>query len=270
MYPIIELAGKEIGTYALFAIAGFVICGLFASRRARVYDIGSEDIVILILCIAGGLLIGGHILYGITNIFKICAAFARLTEFNLKIVVQILAVGFGGSVFYGGFLGACAAIGIYSRFCKRVRRADLFDLLAVCTPLFHTFGRIGCFFGGCCYGIESAFGFIVYDNKLSPDINGVVRFPVQLLESLLNLIIFLILARLLKKERLKGKLIYIYMMLYPIVRFATEFLRGDEIRGIWFGFSTSQWISAVLFIFAAVALGKDVPACFRFKEKTKR
>ena len=45
-------------------------------------------------------------------------------------------------------------------------------------------------------------------------------------------------------------MIYIYMLIYPVVRFILEFFRGDEIRGIWFGLSTSQWISIALFAFA--------------------
>jgi prolipoprotein diacylglyceryltransferase len=33
------------------------------------------------------------------------------------------------------------------------------------------------------------------------------------------------------------------------VRFSTEFLRGDAIRGVWGPFSTSQWISLALFVY---------------------
>ncbi len=57
-----------------------------------------------------------------------------------------------------------------------------------------------------------------------------------------------------KKEKAKDKLVYIYLMIYPAVRFGLEFLRGDEIRGILFGLSTSQWISIALFAFSAVSL----------------
>lgn len=34
-----------------------------------------------------------------------------------------------------------------------------------------------------------------------------------------------------------------YLVLYAICRFVLEFLRGDSVRGIWFGLSISQWIS---------------------------
>ena len=45
------------------------------------------------------------------------------------------------------------------------------------------------------------------------------------------------------------------MLVYPVVRFSLEFLRGDEIRGFLFGLSTSQWISILLFVYALLRLG---------------
>ena len=54
---------------------------------------------------------------------------------------------------------------------------------------------------------------------------------------------------------MKDKLIYVYMLIYPVVRFILEFLRGDEIRGFLFGLSTSQWISILLFVYALIRLG---------------
>jgi len=37
--------------------------------------------------------------------------------------------------------------------------------------------------------------------------------------------------------------------MYAIVRFFDEFLRGDKVRGIWYGFSTAQWISMGILIY---------------------
>ena len=54
----------------------------------------------------------------------------------------------------------------------------------------------------------------------------------------------------LKKGLLKGKAAYLYMALYAIMRFFVEFLRGDEMRNFIFMFSTSQFISIFVGIFA--------------------
>ena len=80
------------------------------------------------------------------------------------------------------------------------------------------------------------------------------RLPVQLFESALNLLIFLFILYLFKKSIMTDKLIFVYMLVYPVVRFTLEFFRGDEIRGFLFGLSTSQWISILLFVTAIIGL----------------
>ena len=53
---------------------------------------------------------------------------------------------------------------------------------------------------------------------------------------------------------MESRLIYCYLLTYPVIRFITEFFRGDVNRGIFFGLSTSQWFSILLFIFALILL----------------
>jgi len=53
---------------------------------------------------------------------------------------------------------------------------------------------------------------------------------------------------LMKKGIQKGRLFYIYLLSYSVLRFINEFLRGDEIRGFVLGISTSQLISILIFI----------------------
>ena len=100
----------------------------------------------------------------------------------------------------------------------------------------------------------SNFGFTVYGNEYVPNLNGVCRFPVQLLESACNFLIFGAILFLLLKGKLKGKLFFVYLMAYSVVRFADEFLRGDEIRGFILGLSTSQFISVIIFPLAALGM----------------
>ena len=77
-----------------------------------------------------------------------------------------------------------------------------------------------------------------------PYANGVVRFPVQLLESALNLALFGVLYGMLRGEKGKDHLLSLYLGCYALLRFGLEFLRGDDmLRGIWWGLSTSQWVS---------------------------
>lgn len=266
MFPVFYIFGKQIGMYGVCAVLGFLAVGLVGARLGKRRGIASEDIILGVLAAAIGLFVGGHILFGLTNIGTLVQLFGNIGSYTVRGFLYGLGAVFGGSVFYGGLLGGIAAIFIFCRISKSIDRNDLLDIMAVCVPLFHTFGRIGCFLGGCCYGIPSSFGFTVTENQINPAVCGVNRFPVQLIEAGCNLVIFFVLLKFFGKERLSGRMMYIYLLIYPVVRFVLEFFRGDEIRGIWFGLSTSQWISIALFAFAICKM--TVIAC-RARAETK-
>lgn len=264
MFPYFTLFGKVIGSYALISIIGLIVCCIVTVRLGKKYKIELEDIILAAVAVGIGLILGGHILYGITNIDDMIAEFQSSDALTFHQVWTILVSAFGGMVFYGGFLGGLLGLSVFARFSSCNSREYFFDLYAVITPLFHVFGRIGCFLGGCCYGIESSFGFTVTGNTLVPELNGVCRFPVQLVEAACNLVLFLILLILFHSERHSKRLTYIYMLMYSPIRFCLEFLRGDAIRGIWMGLSTSQWISLILFVIAAI---QTVRYCFRVQSE---
>ena len=82
--------------------------------------------------------------------------------------------------------------------------------------------------------------------------NEIPLFPTQIVESICNLLIFVILTITYKKYIGTYKTVGLYCILYSIVRFILEFFRGDLIRGIYLGLSTSQWISIALLILGLV------------------
>ena len=253
MFPTFEIFGKTIGMYGVCAVLGLAACVIFATRVFKKIGLFFEDVMLICAVVSIGILLGGSFLYGLTHIRELIHLVPDIDSF--KKFIAVIRYCFGGSVFYGGFFGMILALNIYMKHMKFKDKTYIKDGIYTSIPLFHCFGRIGCFLGGCCYGIESAFGFITYDNKLSPGINGVRRFPVSLLESLINLIIFLILYfAFFKRGKCKGSIIYIYMLMYPFARFFIEFLRDDAIRGFIGPFSTSQWISIILFVVAVCVL----------------
>ncbi|MBD5156630.1 MAG: prolipoprotein diacylglyceryl transferase [Butyrivibrio sp.] len=256
MFPTFEFMGKTIGVYGLCSIAGLVVAGTVMYNLVKKKGIYAQDITLLAVAVAVGMFVGGHIVYGITHIPEIIDLFKNMPRYTAREFWRALGGCFGGMVFYGGLIGSFICIAVFKKFqiAANLQKTNIMDAYSVVVPLFHVFGRIGCFLGGCCYGIESSFGFIVTGNQLSPGVNDVRRFPVQLVEAGCNLIIFLVLLVLYKKGRAKDKLIYIYLLIYPAVRFGLEFLRGDEIRGFLFGLSTSQWISIGLFAFSVISL----------------
>ncbi len=252
MFPQFEFFGKTIGMYGICAVLGLIICGAVGYLCVKNRGEEPEDMILAVVFVGIGITIGGHLLFGLTNISKILAYFQTIDKFSFKEFFNLTAETFGGSVFYGGFIGSLIAISIYGKLRKK--RVLYLDILAFSTPLFHTFGRIGCFLAGCCYGVECDFGFTAHGNVLIDAVNDISRFPVQLLEASFNFILFFILINFFRKEKHTGKLIYIYMASYAVIRFCTEFLRGDEIRGFFLFFSTSQWISLIIFPISIIML----------------
>ena len=135
--------------------------------------------------------------------------------FSLKKVLDNL-IG-GGIVFYGGVLGAIFSVAISCRILKRDFRQTV-DHIIPAFPLFHAIARLGCFFGGCCYGIVWRYGIAMEDMPDFP------RVPVQLLESLCCVLIF---VGLLIADRIRGTEKYnmeIYLVSYAVCRYFLEFL----------------------------------------------
>lgn len=249
MFPGFDLFGKFISSYTLAALSGVFAAGIFAILKYKKRTGNSYPMLITLLFSSIGVGVGGSLLYGITNIryWQYIFSFDTFEE-----LINNIAYVFGGSVFYGGLIGGIIA-GMITIKVKKYPAADITDCAAPTVALFHTFGRVGCFLGGCCYGVESDFGFI-YHNALIESANGVRRFPVQLFEAGFELILFIVLWRLLEAKRLKGRLFLLYLLIYPVGRFVLEFFRGDEYRGFIFGLSTSQFISVLLFSAAGVGL----------------
>lgn len=247
MYPFIYLFGKQISTYTVMAVIGLLVTGFFFCKLIKKRGLDDNEGIIFLLISCIGILLGAKILYALTNIDK----FFLITKVKtIKDFFTFMSILFGGGVFYGGLLGGCLAGVIYVKI-RKLPFSIYADTAAVSIPLFHSIARLGCFLGGCCYGIESSFGFIASNNNFT-DIGTVRRFPVQVLESIINLLIFLFLLYLLKKKILEGKLLYIYLLLYAVARFLLEYLRGDEIRGFVLGLSTSQFISVVIVLILLV------------------
>ena len=269
MYPNINVFGYNIGTYSICAVIGMIAAVLYVKfsvgKRIK-YD--SVQIINVAVVSGLGVFLGAHLLFAVTKWETLITVIADPGDnfSSPESAIQTFISIFGGMVFYGGLIGGLIAGFWYIRNLKHIKLDPWFyaDIYAPAIPLFHVFGRIGCFLGGCCYGMESRWGF-VYHSAPVPESNGVVRLPIQLFEAAGNLILFFFLHQMSKKPHSKGTLILTYLIIYPVMRFIIEFFRGDEIRGMVLGLSTSQWISIGLILFSTVFLFrrkniKDEPA----------
>ena len=252
MLPNIEFLGNVFSYYQIALLFGIFAAGIHGCVIAHKNKLDYSEFIILALFIFLGVFLGCPILYAIVNyknIINVIQNINRIDSFQMFASAMIFI--FGGTVFYGGLIGGLTA-GFITIKKNNIYRRYL-DIVAVNIPLFHAFGRIGCFLTGCCYGIESRIGF-TYNHSLVESANGVNRFPVQLLEASFNLLLFFVLKYLYNKEKFKDNLLYVYLYTYATFRFFFEFLRGDAYRGIWLFLSTSQIISILIIIFVSILL----------------
>ncbi len=170
-----------------------------------------------------------------------------IVEWKTFIKEPLSLLSSNGFVVYGGIIGGVAAAFLYFKI-KKLDFWEYFDLVLPSVALAQAFGRIGCFLAGCCYGREtdSFIGIVFTHSDFAP--NGVKLIPTQLISSAGMFLIAGILFWYAKKERKKGTVGALYLILYSIGRFFVEFLRNDY-RGEVGIFSTSQFIS--LFMLAA-------------------
>lgn len=134
---------------------------------------------------------------------------------------------------------------------RKENASNFYNFAAPAIPLFHVFGRLGCFFGGCCYGKPASWGFAMASD---PEI---LRVPVQLIESGCNLLIFAALMIYEKRTEIGNRhTLRAYLTMYAVCRFILEFFRGDSERGLWGPLSTSQIISAIILICCIVSFTK--------------
>ena len=148
MFPGFYIFEKYISSYVLTSLAGiFTACPLAIHHYKKR---GGNDISMIFVFLFGGIgcMFGMHLLYGITNIQQWGSLFSAPTFGDWWEAAQLI---FGGAVFYGGLIGGLIA-GFLSIRYQKLDPAVVSDCAAPSIALFHMFGRIGCFLGGCCYG----------------------------------------------------------------------------------------------------------------------
>ena len=229
----IQIGPVTIHIYGLMMGMGFIAAYLVTDYRGKKKGFNTDIIFGILWCSVIGGMLGSRLLYYIVELPAILKDPSILWDFQI------------GYVVYGGIIGGVLANYIYCR-KKKVHFIEYFDLVMPAVALAQGFGRIGCFFAGCCYGKETdlPFGITYHISHSAP--NGVKLIPTQLISSAGDFLFAFILMAYAGKKRKNGKVGALYMIMYSIGRFCIEFLRDDE-RGSVGLLSTSQLISLLIF-----------------------
>ncbi len=241
MRPILfEIFGLEIKAYGFFIALGFLFAIRLAVHFAKKEDADPELVYDLSLYLLLAGVLGARFLEVVVNY-----------KDYIQRPLDIFAIWKGGLTYYGGLIAAV----FVSIYYMKKKKMDFFLYADICAPslaLGLMFGRIGCFFAGCCYGRVAPPGSlcVTFTHPLtfaSP--RGVCLYPTQLYEAGAAFLIFLVLLLIKKYKTFKGQPFILFFLLYAPVRIGLEFLRND-VRGEYFNgmISTSQLIGIPLII----------------------
>ena len=167
--------GLGIRTYGFCMMVGFLSAVWLAMRRA-VRVKADPDVVLDMAFLSLLFGVGGARAMYVIHYWKSQFADAPNQFFEIINITQ------GGLEFLGGFLGATAAVIVYGIVRKQSLRMYL-DIMAPGAMWGLAFGRIGCFFNGCCFGglclAAGHTGHVdhIHAENAHPALPWAVRFP---------------------------------------------------------------------------------------------
>jgi len=231
----LELLGFDVHPYLLFLDTGVILSFLLIFvYSALVTPIDALVYAAIFLVIV----------VGYENVYTGLKARLIDTEernFPLDVLVYMLPVGLALAFVAGLDIGAIAT------------------LAALQFALSNGFTRIGCFSGGCCYGVDSPVGvkypdeiFVKHDGiqRFSPGTNPRTRvFPCQLVEMAGQFALFgALFAYLLVGNPPTFDLLVVYLCAYSVLRFLNDFTRQYTHRPTYGPFTEGQVISLLVLL----------------------
>jgi phosphatidylglycerol:prolipoprotein diacylglycerol transferase len=222
MFPILVRIGPlTIHTYGFLVALGVALGLWFLYVQAKKQGLEASRIVDAGFYIILVSLLGAKLIMLIGN-------FSYYTDYP----GELLSLARSGGVFQGGLaFGVVFAVWYFRR--RRIPTWKVADLVGPALALGHGLGRVGCFMAGCCYGRECAAPLgVTFGSQYAHELTGLplgkALYPVQLFEAGLNFLNFLILFFILPRRRFDGQVFSLYIVNYSVIRFFTEYFRGDH------------------------------------------
>ncbi|MDH4272137.1 MAG: prolipoprotein diacylglyceryl transferase [Candidatus Aminicenantes bacterium] len=263
MFPILfRLGPLTVHTYGFLVALGVALGLWFVYVQAKKQGLEAPRIVDASFYIILISLIGAKLILLVGNF-----------SYYLRYPGELLSLARSGGVFQGGLVfGVVFALLYFRRHQLPTWRVA--DLAGPALALGHGFGRIGCFMAGCCYGrdCEAPLG-LVFKSQYAHDLTGIPIgrqiYPVQLFEAGLNFLNFLVLFLILRRRSFDGQVFSFYIMNYSVIRFFTEFFRGDHPERAFLIRGNSPFLSLTLPQFFCI-LGVGAGLFLHFWLKRKR
>ena len=232
----IEIFSLEIRWYSLAYIFG-IIAGWYLAKKFFLNENIKKKFDDYITYMIIGLIIGGRLGYVLFYNF----------EYYFNNFSDILMIWQGGMSFHGGIIGIIIASLIYAK-KNNDNVFEYLDVVALVSPIGIFFGRIANFINSELYGHETTVFWGVQFVK----VDNLYRHPSQIYEAILEgLVLFFLLLFFWNQKNFKlpGKLSSLFLIVYSIFRFITEYFRvpDEQLGYLLFNLSMGQIISLIFF-----------------------
>lgn len=249
--PLFKIGSLAIDLYTICFIVGVIVCFIFTylAMKKSGFSPSARDTILLI----GIFAIGLGLLFGV--LVQSLYDFIANPSAGFKIT--------GRMTFLGGLIGGVIVyLGLYflyvyvinprlkeKSFFKSDMNKGVWELLRfvpISITLAHGFGRIGCFFAGCCGGVETNMWFgVVFPGHTEKVV------PTQLFEAIFLFLISAAMILLYFRFHFKYNMA-VYLIGYGVWRFIIEFFRNDERGALIPGLTPSQFWS-ILMVLSGIA-----------------
>jgi phosphatidylglycerol:prolipoprotein diacylglycerol transferase len=253
MYPILfEIPAWDIKLHAYGVMILLACAGALAitAWRARREGLRVEAVYELATWLFLGGVIGARALFAIRHPEAIHGPLDLVRSWQ------------GGNIFYGCIMGGLTGSLIYW-WRRPFPFWPMADAVAPALAVGITFGRLGCFLNGCCFGevcdlpfplsIRYPAGSHAWFAQVEAGILAPAAafslpvHPTQLYAAGAGLVLLILLSLYYPRRRRDGSVMVLLMVLYPLSRWPIEMLRGDE-QAIFAGMTLSQNISLGLLL----------------------
>lgn len=227
---------------ALALLAGVFCAEIISKKYADIpKDFFIDNSPIVIIC---GI-IGARLYYCAVNF-----------SYYIKKPLEIFDVRQGGLSIHGMLIAGVAVVYLLSKKYK-INFLKLADILACSTVLAQSIGRWGNFFNSEAFGLpvkSSEWGlFIPVSHRPEQYLSEVLFHPAFLYESVLDLLVFFILLKILRRSNKNGTVFCMYLILYSAVRILVEQIRIDSVLNIS-GIPIAQIVSVIIILTAFLIL----------------
>ncbi|MBO8131100.1 MAG: prolipoprotein diacylglyceryl transferase [Candidatus Marinimicrobia bacterium] len=240
MYPdLFKIGPLVIHTYGLMMAIAFLVSYFLLKKETKKIGDSPDFAANMVFWAAIGGLAGAKLLYALENI-----------KYTVQDPIGVIFSG-AGLAYQGGLLGGTLAVILFLK--KNKRNIGVYaDIVAPILFIGQAIGRIGCFFAGCCHGVECNLPWAVRFPNAIPPAEGPVH-PTQLYEAIYNTTMFFVLRRLRPKFKDRNWTIFsLYLIFAGAERFLIEFIRVNPV--VFLGLTMFQYISLLMVITGVIIL----------------